>query len=148
MWNEGQIPLFLSLFTKFLWIPNHIKSGVLYWLLQYNATRCSCLSEIRFSERVHSYWWNCERINTIQCFLDLHDHFIYNIEMSVHIETGWMASLTPWTWVWVNSGSWWWTGRPGVLRFMGLQRVGHDWVTHLIWSESRAMGAPGLFPLG
>ena len=43
----------------------------------------------------------------------------------------WLASLTQWTWVWVNSGSWWWTGRPGVLRFMGLQRVGHDWVTGL-----------------
>ena len=40
---------------------------------------------------------------------------------------GWMASPTQWTWVWVNSGSWWWTGRPGVLRFMGSQRVGHDW---------------------
>ena len=39
---------------------------------------------------------------------------------------GWMASLTWRTWVWVNSGSWWWTGKPGVLRFMGLQRVGHD----------------------
>ena len=47
---------------------------------------------------------------------------------------GWMASLTRWMWVWVNSGSWWWTGRPGVLRFMGSQRVGHDWVTDLIWS--------------
>ena len=44
-----------------------------------------------------------------------------------------MASLTRWTWVWVYSGSWWWTGRPGVLRFMGSQRVGHDWVTDLIW---------------
>ena len=44
---------------------------------------------------------------------------------------GWMASLTRWTWVWVNSGSWWWTGRPGVLWFMGSQRVGHDWVTEL-----------------
>jgi len=33
---------------------------------------------------------------------------------------GWMASLTQWTWVWVDSGSWWWTGRPGVLQFMGL----------------------------
>ena len=40
---------------------------------------------------------------------------------------GWMASLTQWTWVWVNSGIWWWTGRPGVLQFMGSQRVGHDW---------------------
>ena len=48
---------------------------------------------------------------------------------------GWMASLTRWTWVWVNSGSWWWTGRPGVLRFMGSQRVGHDWATDLIWSD-------------
>ena len=49
---------------------------------------------------------------------------------------GWMASLTRWTWVWVNSGSWWWTGRPGVLWFMGSQRVRHDWVIwSLIWSE-------------
>ena len=48
---------------------------------------------------------------------------------------GWMASLTQWTWVWVNSGSWWWTGRPGVLRIMGLQRVGHDWATELNWKH-------------
>ena len=46
---------------------------------------------------------------------------------------GWMASLTQWTWVWVNSG----TGRPGVLQSMGLQRVGHDWVTELNWTEVR-----------
>ena len=46
---------------------------------------------------------------------------------------GWMASLTWWTWVWVNSRSWCWTGRPGVLRFMGLQRVGHGWATELNW---------------
>ena len=46
---------------------------------------------------------------------------------------GWMASLTQWTWVWVNSGSWWWTGKPGVLWFMGSQRVGHDWATELNW---------------
>ena len=43
-----------------------------------------------------------------------------------------MASLTQWTWVWVNSRSWWWTGRPGVLQSMRLQRIGHDWVTELI----------------
>ena len=47
---------------------------------------------------------------------------------------GWMASPTQGTWVWVNSGSWWWTGRPGVMRFMGSQRVGHDWATELNWS--------------
>ena len=45
---------------------------------------------------------------------------------------GWMASLTRWTWVWVNSGSWWWTGRPGVLQSTGSQRVRHDWATELI----------------
>ena len=50
---------------------------------------------------------------------------------------GWMASPTRWTWVWVNSGSWWWTGRPGVLRFMGLQRVRHDWATEVNWTELR-----------
>ena len=48
---------------------------------------------------------------------------------------GWMASPTRWMWVWVNSGSWWWTGRPGVLRFMESQRVGHDWVTELNWTD-------------
>ena len=46
---------------------------------------------------------------------------------------GWMASPTQWTWVWVNSGSWWWTGRPGVLWSIGLQRVGHNWATELNW---------------
>ena len=50
-------------------------------------------------------------------------------------EIGWMASLTPWTWFWVDSGSWWWTERPGVLRFMGLQRVRHSWATELNWNE-------------
>ena len=44
---------------------------------------------------------------------------------------GWMASPIQWTWVWVNSRSWWWTGRPGVLRFMESKRVGHNWATEL-----------------
>ena len=48
---------------------------------------------------------------------------------------GWMASPTRQTWVWVNSGRWWWTGRPGVLQFMGSQRVGRDWATELNWTE-------------
>ena len=51
---------------------------------------------------------------------------------------GWMASLTRWTWVWANSGSWQWTGRPGVLQSMGLQRVGHYWATELTdWNSIR-----------
>ena len=45
------------------------------------------------------------------------------------------SGLLRMTWVWVNSGSWWWTGRPGVLRFMGSQRVGHSWATELNWNE-------------
>ena len=46
---------------------------------------------------------------------------------------GWMASPTQWTWVWVYSRSWWWTGRPGMLQSMESQRVGHDWATELNW---------------
>ena len=52
-------------------------------------------------------------------------------------EIGWMASLTQCTWVWVNSGSWWWTGRPGVLQSMVSQKVGHDWTTELFWTEQQ-----------
>ena len=48
-----------------------------------------------------------------------------------------MASTTQWTWVWVNSGSSWWTGRPGMLRFMGSQRVGHNWATELNWTDRK-----------
>ena len=48
----------------------------------------------------------------------------------------WMASPTWWTWVWVSSRSWWWTGKPGVLQSMGLQRVGHNWATELTDCES------------
>ena len=68
---------------------------------------------------------------------------------------GWMASPTQWTWVWVGSRNWCWTGRPGVLQLMGLQRVGHDWVTELNWwlfwgeifINSRCRGIAGLFKI-
>ena len=56
---------------------------------------------------------------------------------------GWMASLTQWTWVWVSSGSWWWTGKPGVLQSMGSQRVGHDWATKLTENISHILGGKG-----
>ena len=48
---------------------------------------------------------------------------------------GWMVSPTQWSWVGVNSRSWRWTGRPGVLQSMGWQRVGHDWATEPNWTE-------------
>ena len=50
-----------------------------------------------------------------------------------------MALPTWWTWAWVSSGRWWWTGKPGMLQSMGLQRVGHDWVTELNWAKSSSL---------
>ena len=47
----------------------------------------------------------------------------------------WMVSLTWWTWVWVSSGSWWWTGKPDMLQSMGLQRVWCEWATEVIWTD-------------
>ena len=55
---------------------------------------------------------------------------------------GWMASPTQWTQVCVSSGSWWWTGRPGVLQSMGSQRVGHNWATELNWAIPLETGCP------
>ena len=57
---------------------------------------------------------------------------------------GWMASPTQWTWVWVDFGSWWWTGRPGMLWFMGSQRVGHNCVTELNWVRYIHVAANGI----
>ena len=48
---------------------------------------------------------------------------------------GWMAAPTLWTWVWASSGSWWWTGKPGMLQSMGSQRVRHDWAAGLNWTN-------------
>ena len=52
---------------------------------------------------------------------------------------GWMVSLTQWTWVWASSGSWWWTGTPGMLQSMRSQRVGHDWVTESQYSSGHSV---------
>ena len=62
-------------------------------------------------------------------------------------QDGWMASPTWWTWVWEYSRSWWWTGNPGVLQFMGSQRVGHDWVTELNWMKKFSLENRLLPPL-
>ena len=64
---------------------------------------------------------------------------------------GWMASMTWWTWVWVSSRRWWWTGKPGVLQSMGSQRVRHDWATELncvhCITEQRMFGNLQIFPI-
>ena len=54
--------------------------------------------------------------------------------------------IDQWTWVWVNSRSWWWTGRPGVLQSMGSQRVRHDWATELNWRLNLWAFFPHLTP--
>ena len=85
---------------------------------------------------LHGRWILYHWAPRVACLYNTHIHFSLSLctgEGDNRGWDGWMASLTPWTWVWVNSGSWWWTGRPGVLRFMGLQRVGHYWATDLIW---------------
>ena len=51
---------------------------------------------------------------------------------------GWIASSSRWTWSWVDSGSWWWSGRPGMPWFMGLQRVRHNWETELNWTHYKS----------
>ena len=51
---------------------------------------------------------------------------------------GWMASPTQWTWVWASFGSWWWTGKPGLLQSMGSQWVGHNRETELHWTKPMA----------
>ena len=58
----------------------------------------------------------------------------------------WMASQTQWTWVWVRSRSWWWSGRPGMLQSMGLQRVRHNWANELNWTELSHFGELLNFP--
>ena len=60
---------------------------------------------------------------------------------------GWVASLTWWTWVWASSGSWWWTGKPGMLQSMGSQKVGHDWVTELNWLSDWTELTEGYMPI-
>ena len=61
---------------------------------------------------------------------------------------GWMASPTRWTWVWANSGRWWWTGRPGVLQSRGSQRVRHDWATVTTTKASSSLHDLPWVPVG
>ena len=60
---------------------------------------------------------------------------LLDLYLKVQMMDNMAIPLTQWTWVLVNSGSWWWTGRPDVLQFVGSQRVGHDWATEVKWTE-------------
>ena len=81
---------------------------------------------------------------------DLHIHPVCHRLLSLFLwqRMRWLDGITDSMDVWVNSGSWWWTGRPGVLRFMGFQRVGHDWATELNWMVDCTCAARLPHPLG
>ena len=78
-------------------------------------------SDLRLN--LHFWVWFCRLVSAV----DLRNRLV-SIASRVVI-----VIWKQWTWVWVNSRSWWWTGRPGVLQSMGSQRVGHDWATELNW---------------
>ena len=127
------------------YIVNSLMDWILLFRVRWTARRSnqSILKEI--SPGVHwKYWcwsWNsntlatwCEELTHLKrpwCW----ERLRAGGEEDDRGWDGWMASRTQWTWVWVDSGSWWWTGRPGVLRFMGSQSVGHNWATELNWTE-------------
>ena len=80
----------------------------------------------------HMHIVNLQYCVSFRCLAECFSYiYIYILFPSIFWD-GWMASLTGWTWVWVRSRSWWWTGKPGVLQSMGSQRVRHDWATELI----------------
>ena len=95
-------------------------------------------------ELLHVTWFSNCKTATKTCLM--YHFFILPMDLMLgNIESrgrrGWqrmrelVTSLTRWTWVRVSSKSWWWTGKPGVQQSMGSQRVGHDWVTELNWTE-------------
>ena len=94
-------------------------TGDWVYFLQYTAGPC-CLSIL------HTLVSTCKPQIPIPSIL----HCIFFWQLLV------CSPPTRWTWVWVNSRRWWWTGRPGELRFIGWQRVGHDWATELNWVYS------------
>ena len=79
----------------------------------------------------HMHKWLLEKITTAL----IRQTFVGREEGNDRGWDGCMVSLTQWTWVWVNSRSWWCTGRPGMLQSIGWRRVRHDWATELNWTE-------------
>ena len=92
------------------------------WLIEKDLTHCQ--KKTWFTEKELTHWkipWSWERLKA----------------GGEGDDSGWdgrMESPTQWTRVWANSRNWWWTGKPGVLQSMGLQRVGHNWATELNWT--------------
>ena len=120
----GLMALWLSLFLS--WGPNVL----ILWSLVEISPECS-LEELMLKLKLQYFGHLMPRVDSLEKTLKLGKA---GGEGDDRGWDGWMASPTQWTWVWVNSGSWWWTGRPGVLQPMGSQRAGHDWATALNWT--------------
>ena len=109
------------------------------WTLVWRISSSSLITDLSAPKRKH--WW----LAFLRCFSDEINLLIPLDRTSLFMGfgfgfctihkifpmrwDGWLASRTQWTWVWANSRRWWGTGKPDVLRLMGSQRVGHDWVT-------------------
>ena len=108
--------------TELNWMPNFLKFFQIFVNMYYNLLYCNiyCNTLATWCEEL-THWkrpWCWGRLKV--------GREAYDIGWD-----GWMASLTQWTWFWVNSRSWWRTRRPGVLQSMGSQRVRHNWATEL-----------------
>ena len=114
--------------------PKEESKGELFSTCRYKYLRCLLPKTLYFLLSTHSLL-----MNNLQSFLFVSKtgHRSRNGDRGWD---GWKVSPTQWTWVWANSGSWWWTGKPGVLQSIGLQRVRQDWVTEQqqwsFWSGS------------
>ena len=131
------------------WSINHLspKIGVNMWSRwrrEWQPILVILPGEFHGQRSLESYSpWGCKELDTTEWLTHTHTHTHTQWFRSDQSQAGgegddrgwdgWMASLTQWTWVWVNSGSWWWTGKPGMLQSMGSQRVRHDWATELDW---------------
>ena len=116
---------------RFLWVPFTARRST-QWILKETSPTYS-MEGLRLKLQYFGHW--CEELTHLKrpwCW----DRLRARGEVDNRGWDGWMASPTQWTWVWVNSGNWWWTGRPGVLQPMGSQRVGHDWETELNWEKN------------
>ena len=123
---------------KECWVPENL----CFWTMVLEKTLESPLNSKEIHPKRNQSWsWNsntlatwCEELTHLKrtsCWKRLK----VGEEKDTRGWDGWMVPLSQWTWVSVYSRSWWWTGRLGVLQSMGSQRVGHDWVTELNWTD-------------
>ena len=134
---QGQICLLFQVFLFFF---------LVFYFLNFKIFNSYMRSQLGFLWREWCWSWNS---NTLATWCEVLTHLKRpwcweRLKVGGELDDrgwdGWMASPTQWTWVWVNSESWWWTGRPGVLQSLGSQKVGQDWAAELNWTEQDTLG--------